>query len=165
MKSSILPEERLRLCVFSVGNELCAIDIMRIKEIIRPVPITPVPKAPFGMLGVIDLRGQVLPLFDLRKRLEVNQKHDLDHPSVRFLLIRLDGRHLGLVVDEVLSVVTVRRDELETETHLFTKSDDKVVLGMCPAEGKLALLLNVRALLSKDASVALDALGLPRHRN
>jgi|GEM_PF-912213 len=159
MAQALHPEEMLRLCAFSVGDELCVIDIMRIQEIVRPLQVTPVPKAPFGMLGVIDLRGQVLPLFDLRERLEVDEPLSLTEPTVRYLIIRLDSKLLGLVVDQVHSVVNVRREDLKTQTHLFSEESERVVLGMCPAEGRLALLLNVRALLSSDAKVAIERLG------
>ena len=110
--SSFDPDEEFRLATFAVGDDLYAIDIMRIKEIVRPLPVTAVPKAPAGMVGVIDLRGAVLPLFDLRLRFDLPPRDDVDIAHVRHVIVSLDGRMLGLIVDQVHDVVNVTRSQL-----------------------------------------------------
>ena len=151
------PEEELRLATFAVGDDLYAIDIMRIREIVRPLAITPVPKAPAGMVGVIDLRGQVLPLFDLRLRFDLPPRRSEDLVHVRHLIISLDGRVLGIVVDQVHDVVQVRRSQLRVGEGVLAGEAAEVFIGVCPvatAHGdRLALLLNLRRILAGAHSI------------
>lgn len=161
--SSFDPDEEFRLATFRVGDDLFAMDIMRIKEIVRPLPTTPVPKAPPGMIGVVDLRGAVLPLFDLRLRFGLPPRADAESALVRHLLVTLDGRLLGLVVDEVLDVVTVTRSQLRVGDGVLAGEAAEVFLGVCPvpqpgAPDKLALLLNLRRVLLGAHSISVEDL-------
>ena len=117
------PDEVLRLCTFVVGQELFAIDIMRIREIVRPLPVTPVPKSPFGMLGVIDLRGAVLPVFELR----------LPTPTVVSLIIR---RGRAVVPDR--ETVLARGDELVIVTTTSVRDATERRLRAVSRRGRLA---------------------------
>lgn len=150
----ISPDERLRLCTFAIGDEILAIDIMRIKEIVRPLSVTPVPKAPLAMAGVTDLRGQVLPVFDLRLRFEVPIDHAGDSPHTRFLIVTVDGRLLGLVVDEVFEVVEVTRRDLQIGSGILAGAAQNFFVGVFPTRGRLALLLNIRRLFDGDEKIA-----------
>ena len=116
------PEEEFRLATFRVGDDLYAIDIMRIKEIVRPLPMTPVPKAPAGMVGVIDLRGSVLPLFDLRLRFDLPPRTDTDMVHVRHVIVTLDSRILGLVVDATATVAAAAAAAAVRPPHPFRRS-------------------------------------------
>ncbi len=154
MTASYSPDERLRLCTFAIGDEILAIDIMRIKEIVRPLTVTPVPKAPKAMAGVTDLRGQVLPVFDLRLRFEVESTYDENNPHTRFLIVTVDGRLLGLVVDEVFEVVDVSRRDLQLGDGVLAGAAQKFFVGVFPTNGRLALLLNIRRLFDGDEKIA-----------
>jgi purine-binding chemotaxis protein CheW len=150
--SSFDPNEEFRLATFTVGDDLFAMDIMRIKEIVRPLPTTAVPKAPPGMVGVVDLRGTVLPLFDLRLRFGLGPRREDDLPLVRHLIITIDGRLLGIVVDQVMDVVNVKRGELRVGDGMLAGEAAEVFLGVCPVPqekgpDRLALLLNLRRVL------------------
>ena len=146
------PEQELRLATFAVGEDLYAIDIMRIREIVRPLPVTPVPKAPAGMVGVIDLRGQVLPLFDLRLRFDLPPRGADQLGHVRQLVVSLDGRELGIVVDRVHDVLNVTRAQLRVGEGVLVGEAAQVFIGVCPVStstgGRLALLLNLRQVLA-----------------
>jgi purine-binding chemotaxis protein CheW len=108
------PEEMLQLVAFTVGAGQYALDIMRIKEIINPVTITRVPKAPPFIEGVIELRGAILPIVDLRKRFEL-PAGALDRAS-KFVIVGIDvgGRRMivGLIVDGVLEPLRVSKDQI-----------------------------------------------------
>jgi purine-binding chemotaxis protein CheW len=152
------PEEELRLATFAVGDDLYAVDIMRIREIVRFTPPTPVRKAPPGMIGVIDLRGQVLPLFDLRLRFELPPRPDKDVHHVRNMIVSLDGRTLGVVVDRVHDMVTVTRGQLRIGEGVLAGEAADFFLGVCPipqADGpdRLALLMNLRRVLGSAAHI------------
>jgi purine-binding chemotaxis protein CheW len=151
--SSFDPEEEFRLATFAVGDDIYAIDIMRIREIVRPLMVTPVPKAPAGMIGVIDLRGQVLPLFDLRLRFDLPPRKENELPNVRHVIVTLDGRVLGLVVDAVHDVVNVTRSQLRVGDGVLAGEAAEVFLGVCPVGDRLALLLNLRRILQGAHSI------------
>ena len=153
------PDEALRLATFVVGTDLFAIDIMRIREISRPLFVTPVPRAPHGMVGVIDLRGVVLPLFDLRARFELPPRSADDNAAVRHLIVKLDGQTFGVVVDAMHDVVTVTRAQLRVGPGVFVGEANDVFFGVCPVQAqqgeRLALLLNLRRLIMRNDRLAL----------
>ena len=156
------PDEELRLATFVIGEDLYAIDIMRIREIVRPMPVTAVPKAPAGMVGVIDLRGQVLPLFDLRLRFDLPPRRAEDFAHVRHLIVSLDARVLGIVVDQVQDVVNVTRSQLRVGEGVLAGEAAQVFIGVCPvvtaAGDRLALLLNLRQILAGAHNVPVGEL-------
>lgn len=152
------PDELLRLCTFVVGRELFAIDIMRIREIVRPMPVTPVPKSPFGMLGVIDLRGTVLPVFDLRLRFELPPRTAAEEARSRYLIVNVGRRQLGIVVDDVCDVRDVSRRELRIGPNVLSGDAARYFVGLCPVGDRLALLLNLQRLLSEEDRVTIDGL-------
>ncbi len=141
-----------QLCTFRVGGEDYAIDIMRLREIIPPLPVTPVPRAPSFVEGVIRLRGDVIPVVDVRRRLGLPLT-----PATRktkILIIHVAGRRLGLVVDEVTEVIRIPRTEIRPAPPLVDGQGPRFFLGVSGGEGgarrgagRLRLLLNVRALL------------------
>jgi len=153
--TSIDGEEKLRLATFALGDDLLAIDIMRILEIARPLPVTPVPRSPHGMIGVVDVRGRVLPLFDLRVRFDLPPRRVEDEPLVRHLVIRLDGQTFALVVDRMHDVVTVGRSNLRMGKSVLVGEAAEVFHGVVALEGRLALLLNLRRVLLRHDRLAI----------
>jgi len=102
--------QEVQLACFRVGSELYALDIMRIKEIIRPQKLTPVPKAPSFIEGVINLRGSVIPVADMRKRFDL--PIDEDTRKNRIVICSLAKRNIGLLVDEVKEVKRFTRKDI-----------------------------------------------------
>ena len=148
--------DRVQLCTFRVGGEDYAVDIMRVQEIIQPLPITPVPRAPAFVEGVVRLRGEVLPIVDVRRRFGL--------PTVpptrqaKFIVVHVGGRRICLAVDEVCEVLRIPRAEIRPAPALVGLDSPRFFLGVCggdeaaPAVGgragtRLRLLLDVRALL------------------
>lgn len=144
----------VQLCTFRIGGEDYALDIMRVREIIHPLPITPVPRAPAFVEGVARLRGEVVPIVDVRKRLGVPLAPQ--GRKTRFLVVNVARRRIGLVVDEVCEVLRVPRSELRPAPALGDDGAPRFFLGVCGGDGastgrrgsgRLRLLLNVKALL------------------
>ncbi len=144
-------EELVQLCAFQVGGEEYVLDIMRIREILAPQRITPVPHAPPFVVGVINLRGAIIPVVDLRERLGV----PVTAPTRRTrLLIALIGtRKVALVVDAVTEVVRIPRAEIKPAPALLNAGGPKFFVGVCGQRERLKLLLNVRALLDSSVKV------------
>lgn len=145
----------VQLCTFRIGGEDYAIDLLRVREIIPPRPITPVPRAPSFLEGVIRLRGEVLPVLDVRKRLGVPPAADARR--ARFLVANVARRRIALVVDEVCEVLRLPRGEIRAAPALAQDGAPRFFLGACGGDGaqpgrrggasRLRLLLNVKALL------------------
>ena len=98
------PEAMMQLVAFLVGDGEYALDIMRIKEIINPVKITAVPKAPPFIEGVIELRGAILPVVDMRKRFDLPPSTPSRASKILIVVLDIGGKRMivGLVVDRVL---------------------------------------------------------------
>jgi purine-binding chemotaxis protein CheW len=146
----------VQLCAFRIGGEDYAVDIMRVREIIHPLPITPVPRAPASVEGVVRLRGEVIPVLDVRKRLGLAASAPTRR--TRFLMVNVARRRIGLVVDEVCEVVRIPRADIRPAPPLGDERAPRFFLGVCGGDGapdrgrragsgRLRLLLNVKALL------------------
>jgi len=150
--------DAIRLATFTVGDDLFAIDIMRIREIALPLPVTPVPRAPHGMTGVVDLRGAVIPVFDLRVRFGLPPRPASGEPLARQLVLRLDGRSYALVVDAMHDVVTVTRSQVRASPGVLIGDAAEVFHGVCAVGDRLALLLNLRRIIERHDRLFLDGL-------
>jgi purine-binding chemotaxis protein CheW len=143
----------VQLCTFRIGGEDYAVDVMRVREIVPPLPITPVPRAPPFVEGVVELRGEIVPVLDVRKRLGIAGAPPTRRS--RFLVVDVAGRRLGLMVDEVCEVLRLPRSDLRPAPALGGPGAPRFFLGACGGEGaagargpvRLRLLLNVKALL------------------
>lgn len=152
--------EIVQLCAFAVGEREYVLDVMRIRSIVRPVPITAVAHAPPFIEGMIELRGEVIPVVDLRKRLGAPAAQT--GPKARMLICVVDGREIALHVDRVIEVMRIPRSAIRPAPPLLDGPGARFYLGVCDAtvrgEPRLRLLLNLRALLSPtDAPAARSA--------
>ena len=101
-------DDKIKFAVFSIGAVDFALDIMRIKEIVKPLKITIIPKAPRFIEGVINLRGNIIPIVDLRKRFGVKIPES-PLSSERIIIAKLNGKIIGLIVDLVTDVLSWER--------------------------------------------------------
>lgn len=138
--------QEIQVACFRVGADLYAIDIMRIREIVRPLKLTCPPKFPAFMEGIVNLRGAVIPVVDLRKRFDLPNSDATS--SSRLLIITLAGQNLALVVDEVTEVVTVPVKEIKPPPQLGDGIDSAYLLGVCLVRDEMIMLLNIDRLLS-----------------
>jgi purine-binding chemotaxis protein CheW len=161
-------DDVVQLCTFRVGGEDYAVDIMRVREIVQPLPITPVPRAPKFVDGVVRLRGEVIPVVDVRKRFGLPAAPP--GRRAKYLIVKIAGRRLALVVDEVSEVLRIPRGELRPAPELVGLDAPRFFLGVCGGgsaaagagrhggdPGRLRLLLNVKALLEPVAPGESDA--------
>lgn len=148
--------QEIQLACFRIGAELYALDIMRIKEIIRPQKLTPVPKAPSFIEGVINLRGAVIPVADLRKRFD--QPVSREDRQNRIVICALAGRIIGLLVDEVTEVRRYSRQELAPAPQFIKGPQADYFLGVARRKDELVLLIDLEKVLSSDEKIALQTL-------
>jgi purine-binding chemotaxis protein CheW len=136
----------LQVVCFRVGDGTYALDIMRIKEIIRPVPITKVPLAPPFVEGIIELRGAFLPLVDLRKRFDL-PAGPADRDS-KYIIVGIDGRIVGLLVDAVADRRRVPTAEISDPPAIAVGGRSRFFAGVVKSEGDVLVLLDLDAILS-----------------
>ena len=148
----------VQLAVFTVGSEEYALDIMQIKEIINPLRITPVPRAPAFIEGVIELRGAILPIVDLRKRFDLPLT-----PATRatkYVIVSIEGRIVGLVVDSVREVLRVARSEVRPAPDLVEDGSAQFFKGVCRrGEGRIIMVLDIDRILSSQEKISLARMG------
>jgi purine-binding chemotaxis protein CheW len=142
--------ELVQLTAFCVGQEEYVIDIMRVREIIRPVPITRVRKGPRFVEGVINLRGEVIPIVDLRRRFELPAQESARR---RIIILTIEGRVLGLIVDSVTEVVRAPRNTIRGAPGIFNPDQAPYFLGVCQYRGRTLLLLNVKNVVASEESI------------
>lgn len=145
-KSVALPKEE-HLVIFSLDNEHYGVDISEVWEINTMLDITRIPQAPDFIEGVINLRGQIVPVMDLRKRLGLPAR--TYGRTTRIMVIQTIGNRLGLIVDSVREVVKIPQDVIEPPSQLTTLIEDSYLRGIAKQEGYLIILLDVHRLLNE----------------
>lgn len=147
-------DELLQLVTFSIGEEEFGVDILKVQEIIRTMEITKVPRAPEFVEGVINLRGKVIPIIDLRRRFGLDFKtHDKD---TRIIVIEINNIVVGFVVDAVSEVLRIPANTVEPPPPVVAGVDSDYISGVGKLQDRLLILLDLDKLLSSED---LDMLG------
>lgn len=140
-------EEILQLVTFHVGDEEFGVEILEVREINRMMEITRVPHAPDFVEGVINLRGQVIPVVDLRKRFGLSAV--ARDKSARIVVVELGDRVVGFLVDSVSEVLRVPRGLVEPPPPIVGGIDAAYIEAVVKLEDRLLILLDLRKLLSR----------------
>ena len=139
----------LQLVTFEVGEEEFAIEILAVQEIVRMMPITEVPHSPASVQGVVNLRGQITPVLDLRQRFNLPSR--AHHQDARIIVVEIDGGVLGFIVDRVNEVMQISPSVIEPAPALVTTLDSEYVRGVGKLEDRLLILLNLSRLFGGEA--------------
>jgi purine-binding chemotaxis protein CheW len=148
--------KEIQLACFRVGEQMYALDILRIREVIRPQRLTPVPKAPAFIEGVLNLRGAVIPVVDLRKRFD--QAIKKGNTKARILICVLAGKIVGLMVDEVAEVKNYSRQEIQPAPRFIKGAGTDYFLGVCQRQDELVMIMHLEKILSSDEKIDLDTI-------
>ena len=149
-----------QLISFSMGNEDYGVDIQTVKEVIRFREITSLPKAPVFVKGVINLRGDIIPIIDLRERFGMEQKEYTD--MTRVIVVEVDGRSIGTVVDSVSHVIRIEEGEIEPPPPCVGKISEEYIRGVGKVDEKLVVLLNIDRILTAEEKIELDEMEKPK---
>lgn len=134
---------------FTIGDEEYGVDIIAIREIKGWTPTTALPETPTHMRGVIDLRGTIIPILDLRARFT----GQLTEPSSRhvIMVVSVDGRELGILVDAVADILTVAPDQIQPVPELEHAQRSESLSGIVAVDGRMVALLDLSHLLQAHA--------------
>ena len=145
-------EREGKYLTFSLAKEEYGISILKVREIIGMLIITPVPQTPAFVRGVINLRGQVIPVVDLRLKFGMAELEYTERTSIIVVEVRgLTGQiSIGIVVDAVSEVVNIKGEEIEDTPTFGTRLDTSFILGMAKSEGGVKILLDINQVLSAE---------------
>ena len=146
-KSSLSPEKQL--VVFRISDEEFGVEISQVREIVRLVPITPIPRAPEFIKGVVNLRGSILPVIDLAQRLNLKAIGHSD--KTRVVVVELEDSAVGMIVDEVTEVLRLAEKNIEQTPELIsTEIKHEYLVGVGKLEQRLLILIDLRQVLSPE---------------
>lgn len=135
-----------QMVVFELENELYGVDIHQVQEIIRVPAITHVPRTPDFVEGVINLRGNVIPILDLRKRFGFGPGGD-DNDK-RIVVVEMGDKTLGVIVDAVTEVLLVDEDAVEPPSPYIVTVDSQYIVGVARLKEQLIIVLDLNQVLS-----------------
>lgn len=149
-----------KFLTFALGNEEYGIPIQKVKEIIGIMDITNIPRTPQFIKGVINLRGKIIPVMDLRLKFGLEEKAYNQRTCIIVVEINTaeSNRMMGIVVDTVSEVVNIQNGEIEPPPRYSTDIDSEFLIGMGKVKGKVILLLEIEQVLTGEELVLLKGI-------
>jgi purine-binding chemotaxis protein CheW len=138
----------LDLVVFTVDGVLCALRIDEVQEIKRVIQISSVPNAPDYVRGVINLRGQIVTVLDMHRKLNY-PVHDLQSSS-RLVIVKRGNEHVGLLVDSIEDAVVARIADIQDAPSNLQSAESRLFIGVYKTQESLIAILDLKAILEKD---------------
>ena len=154
----VMSDREGKYLTFALAAEEYGISILKIKEIIGMMPITTIPQTPEFVKGVINLRGKVIPVVDLRLRFGMERIDYTERTCI--VVVEISGGSgtvmIGIVVDSVSEVLNIKGGDIEETPTFGTKLETDYILGMAKVQGGVKILLDIDRVLSRDEVVLLD---------
>ena len=144
--------QELQLVIFRLAREEYGLPITKVQEINRLVPITKLPQTPSFMEGVINLRGRVIPVIDLRKRFQLSTAEHSD--DTRIIIVEVKGQTVGVIVDAVTEVVRLSAGNIEPPPPAFIL-DAQYIEGVGKMDDRLLILLDIDKILTSQEEIVL----------
>jgi purine-binding chemotaxis protein CheW len=144
---------------FQLGKEVYGIEILKVQEIIGMMPVTRVPRTPDFVRGVINLRGKVIPVVELRRKFGMEGREDTERTCIVVVQVSWAAGTviMGLLVDEVSEVLNVAGEQIEAPPSFGASVDTDFILGMGKVGAKVVMLLDVDRVLANDEMAMVDS--------
>ena len=136
----------LQWMTFNLADEVYGLDVMNIKEVLRYTEISPVPGAPSYVLGIINLRGNVVTVIDARTRFGLPTEEATD--DTRIVVIETDAETIGIMVDSVSEVIYLKESEIEPPPNVGSDEMSHYIKGVCNRDDTLIILINLHDMVS-----------------
>lgn len=133
---------------FRLADEAYGINVMQVQEVLRYTEIAPVPGAPSYVLGIINLRGNVVTVMDTRQRFGLATVSTTEHS--RIVIIEVDKHVIGMLVDSVAEVVYIRESEIEQAPNVGNEENNRFIQGVCYKNNILLILVELNKILTED---------------
>ena len=145
---TVAEDEVLQWVTFQLDRETYGINVMQVQEVLRYTEIAPVPGAPDYVLGIINLRGNVVTVIDTRSRFGLQPAEVSDNS--RIVIIEAEKQVIGILVDSVAEVVYLRVSEIDVAPSVGTEESAKFIQGVSNRDGELLILVDLNKLLSDE---------------
>lgn len=151
-------DEEIQLVSFKIGKETFAVYVSQVREIGRVEEITQVPNMPDFIEGVMDLRGQITTVIDLRRRFGITEKQERTDLS-RIIVAEIDNNQMGIIVDSVQDVIRISPEVISPPPEVVSRTvDSQFLTGVCRLQDELVMLLDLNNLFSEDEKEGLQNL-------
>lgn len=140
-----------KFLTFALGKEEFGLEILKVREIIGVIDITQVPSMPDYVLGVINLRGKVIPIVDLRRRFDMPSVEQTSETCI--IVVSVRETLMGVFVDQVSEVLDIHADEIEDAPELGSESANHYLLGMAKSKGRVKILLDIESVMPEVAKL------------
>ncbi len=147
-------KEESQLVVFALENEEFACKIDDVREVLKMIKITPLPNALNFIEGLINLRGEVIPVIDLRKKFGL-PPIERDTNS-RIIIVEVSEKMVGLIVDFVSEVISLNDNQIQDAPEQVAGSRTQLIMGVGKVENRLLIILNLELILSSDEQIGLE---------
>jgi len=137
----------LQWVTFKLAGETYGINVMQVQEVLRYTEIAPVPGSSNYVLGIVNLRGNVVTVIDTRERFKLPATDITD--NTRIVIVEADGHVVGILVDAVAEVVYLRQSEVETTPNVGNDESSKFIQGVCHKNDELLILIDLDKLLTE----------------
>lgn len=152
----IVDNPMVRWVTFHLDNEKYGINVMQVQEVLRVTEIAPVPGAPDYVLGIINLRGNVVTVVDTRRRFGLLEKEADD--TTRIVIVEVGDQVVGILVDSVAEVVELYSSDIESAPNVGTEESAKFIQGVASLEGELLIIIDLNKLLTDEQWMEMLAL-------
>ncbi len=143
-----------QIVVFNLAGQEYSMDIMKVLEISPYQAVSSVPEVPSYIEGIINLRGTIYPIFNLRKRLHMPEA-EVDEKT-KIIIMNLDKINVGFIVDSVQEIMTIEEEEIDPTPEMLRRYESRYIKGITKKDEKIIIILDVDLLLSEDDQSILD---------
>ncbi|MBS1257395.1 MAG: Chemotaxis protein CheW [Candidatus Scalindua arabica] len=137
-----------KFLTFICGEEVYGIEILKVREIIKLMDITTVPRTPDYLKGVINLRGKVIPIINLRSKFSMQEIEHTQETCI--IVVEVNQTSIGIIVDSVSEVSNIKGGEIEDAPHLGQDVDTNFILGLGKTKERIVILLDIEKVLSSE---------------
>lgn len=148
-KEGLREKDERQILVFTMMKEELGLDISCVREVLRPQEIHPLPQAPDFIEGLINLRGRIIAVIDLRKRLNIKETED--RPKMRIIVCRIKTFIVGLVVNSVSEIIALSEDDIEPTPEVISMQiEADFISGIARFGERIIVILNLENILTKE---------------
>lgn len=139
-------DTQFQLVTFHLGEELYGVNIMDVTEIVRVQNVRFIPNAPHYVEGIINLRGEIIPIIDLHKRfrLQAVEKAETDSYDGGFIILNIDGNKIGIIIDKIARVVAVKGEDIKEPPQMLSGIGNEYIEGVIRENNGYLIMLNIR---------------------
>ncbi len=142
---------QLQLVTFQLGEELYGVDIMDVKEIVKVQDVRPIPNAPYYVEGIINLRGEIIPIINLHKRFHIQKLADateFEEDEGGFIILEIEGNKIGIIIDKIRRVVPIEKGDIKPPPQMISGIGTEYIQGVVNQEAAYLIILDTRRMFN-----------------